>query len=73
MKMNKLFLKGIEMEKIKVYEKCDKCDQESTKLTRCKIYSDEGKYEPILNVCDACMKKYDYTEYDGSDWVSDWN
>jgi len=52
---------------------CDKCDKVSEKLTRCKIFNNDGKYEPILNICDECMKKYNYKEYDGSDWVSDWN
>ena len=51
---------------------CEICNKKEVKTTRCKIPNPKG-YEPVLNVCDACMKKNNLTEYDGSDWASDWN
>ena len=46
---------------------CGLCGKESEVLVRVKIDN------TIYDVCPKCVKKYNYTEYDGSDWASDWN
>ena len=50
---------------------CELCGKETTALIRVKIDDDGGG--TIYNVCAECAEKNGYTEYDGSDYASDWN
>ena len=46
---------------------CEVCGKESKVLVPVKID------DIVYDVCPECVKKNNYTEYDGSDWASDWN
>ena len=53
---------------------CAVCEKntEAKKMIRVKIENNEG-YGIVYDVCPVCVKENNYTEYDGSDVLSDWN
>lgn len=53
---------------------CTVCEKEvdENQIIRVKIYGNSS-YGTVYDVCKECAEKNGYEEYDGSDFMSDWN
>jgi len=51
---------------------CELCGKKTNETIRVKI-EEFGVYHPVRNICKECVDKNGYKEYDGSDFMSDWN
>jgi len=63
-----------EVKTVRETKLCVVCKKEvdANEIVRVKIEDDKG-YGIVYNVCPVCVKENNYTEYDGSDFMSDWN
>ena len=63
-----------EVKTVRETKLCVVCKKEvdANEIVRVKIEDDKG-YGIVYNVCPVCVQENNYTEYDGSDFMSDWN